>query len=406
MQPLLRSEFDGLHKDPFKRFRTYIIQNIIKFRKERNDSNYFSIFNIAYFHIIFSFVFFFLPFSYFFINVIYICEDFENIFEKIIKEKSLNIKDLNSLIFHDLDNIKIFDNKKEINGLIESFDLTNNNINYNILKPISSKYYSNSNYIYNYNNNNYNFNKNDKSFYSDNFNKSVYMNAKDQKINFNYLLPQLDIGFNFINNLNLLEDFLFEFFNESKIKDTLNLLYFSTLILITFLITILFFKLIDCIYFLKMQSWRMTTLYNIMKYLIWNICILFLIIKFHNTFYKKENFSIFFTKIKSEIFYSDSLNRKKFGISESIFFNFLNKKTVKIFLYNLTFRILFYFLSKFLLVNFLKFYFMIKFILFIIFRNKYTLLFSLYYIFLFLLIFLNFDFFCFFQNENYYICKI
>ncbi len=152
---------------------------------------------------------------------------------------------------------------------------------------------------------------------------------------------------------------------------------------------------------MKLQNWRIKTFVRIIKFIIWNTCILIIISKFEHIFLDRKFFSNVMLDIKGKIKEADFLSKIDSDFKSSalidIFANF-NLYLENIF--NLYLRAIIDIFFKHCLLGILKFYFVIEFFAFVIMKHKYTIQYAFVYLGLFILVFSDFNFFYFSYNHK------
>lgn len=217
------------------------------------------------------------------------------------------------------------------------------------------------------------------------------------EIHVEYFFPDKNIETKYY----LIEEILWDKISKSEYKDIFSGCYSSLICIITYILCLLCFKFFDCLYFLRIQSWRIKTILKAVKLLLSNICILFVIVKFENIFYRRDSFAYAIEEIKRCIMEIDYYNKKNNGEKNATYnlILFLTSDIANV--YNIFFKIVAFIIFKVCIYPSLKCYFYLKFLNFLVFRNKYTIPYFVIYTGMLMLILPNYNFLIIPQLNEY-----
>jgi len=183
--------------------------------------------------------------------------------------------------------------------------------------------------------------------------------------------------------------------SKSQLKNLFDQIYISIVILIFYLFSIFLFKIVDCIYFTRLQSWRLQTFVRITKLIIWNTCLLIIISKYESIFINKEYFfSYILADLKLKVKEADFISKLESDFKRSALVDFFSN--FDFFLeqiYDLYFKALVYICFKFCVLNVLKFFYAVELVVFLLFKHKYTVPYCFVYAAVFFLVFPEYNFF-------------
>lgn len=209
-------------------------------------------------------------------------------------------------------------------------------------------------------------------------------------VHFEYFLPKSSI----LNEFYFFEDFLWDHISKSNIQNIFSPFYISIVFLILYLFSIFIFKIVDCIYFMRLQSWRLQTFVRITKLIIWNTCLLIIISKYESLFKNKENFNYIIECLKIKVKESDIISKVESEFKRSALIDlFSNYHLFLEKIYDLYFKSIIYIVFKFCVLNVLKFYLVVEIFIFMLFRHKYTIPYLTVYVGMILLAFPEYNFF-------------
>ena len=184
---------------------------------------------------------------------------------------------------------------------------------------------------------------------------------------------------------------MIDIFSNKNFKNIFYGLFYNFLFLIILLLGIFVFKIINCIYFMRIQPWKICTLVKILRIILWNICILIIISNFEKIISNKE-----YLKIITKISLPYINTNKKTSTIIDFFYKNLVETNFK-YLYNVLFRLILDIIFKNCLLNSLRFYFIVETLIFVLFKNKYTIPYSMINMSIFLLAVPHYNF-CHFPN--------